>query len=664
MKTARTALKLTLPFILGVLVGDWLEVPFIIALTLWTTFFLCLLALIYSGRLVPYFRKWIGFALVSTFFTSGILSFSTQLPAFDDQHYTHHLLPGDQLILNVSEYQKGSGSYDKVIGQLEYRIYEKQQQPISGKLLCYLNTEGEHLDVGDQLIINAAINPIENSNNPGGFDQSTFWKYQGIYHMAFATKQKYQVLEKNYEFNTFWTNLRAKFIAQLEDRLTGRNKGLAVALAMGQKSMLEKETNTAFANAGAMHVLAVSGLHVGILMGIVQWICFQFAFLRRRNLYIFLGIIVVWAFAFLTGGSPSVLRAALMFSLMAFGQLRGISFFSLNSLVFAALFLLIINPLYVFNIGFQLSFLAMLGISLFYKTIQNLFYFRYKVVQWFWQGTALGIAAQIGTLPITLYYFNQFPNYFVLSNIGLMVFAFLALAAVILYLITYSIPYISDIVTWITDFIFTLLHGFIDFINTLPATVSRGFDVALWQVILAYIFIFMIWWSYKERQLKIWKFASVSLFTLAVLLIIQRTQNWNEDRFIVFNDRYQIALYKKGERIVVFYDYKAKGNEDKIAFIADSYHRAVGGELLYHIIPSGSHDNNALVMQFEKTKIEVIASKKGNTIRFSDHSFFLPKSNHAKVTENDLKIIDGNWLRKPYDKADISTRDQAFEIVI
>lgn len=664
MKTARTALKLTLPFIIGILVGDWLQVPFIIALTLWTTFFLILLVLVYTGRLVSYFRKWIGVAVVITFFMSGILSLSTQLPAYDDQHYTHHILPGDQLVLTVDEFQKGSGSYNKVIGKLDYRVYENQQQPISGKLLCYINTEGEKLDVGDQIIINAAINQINNSNNPGGFDQASFWKYQQIYHIAFATKQKYKVLQKNYEFNTFWSNLRAKFTSQLEERLTGRNKGLAVALAMGQKSLLEKETNTAFANAGAMHVLAVSGLHVGILMGIVQWICFQFAFLRRRNLYILIGILVVWAFAFLTGGSPSVLRAALMFSLMAFGQLRGVSFFSLNSLVFAALFLLIINPLYIFNIGFQLSFLAMLGISLFYKTIQSLFYSRFKVVQWFWQGTALGIAAQIGTLPITLYYFNQFPNYFILSNIGLMIFAFLALAAVILFLITYAIPFISDVVAWITDWIFTLLHGFIDFINTLPATVSRGFEIELWQVIIAYLLIFVVWWSYKVRKLKLWKFASVSLFTLGVMLIIQRTQNWNDNRFIVFNDRYQIALIKQGKKIFVFYDQEAKGKEDKIAFIADGYQRAVGGELLYHIMPNHSDKNNGLTLKIGKTEISVSANRKGNIIRFLGYSYFLPKSNDVKVSETDLKIIEGNWLRKPYEKADISTRDKAFEIVI
>lgn len=664
MKTATTALKLTLPFIIGVLVGEWLQIPFIIAFTLWTTLFLCLLVLVYTGRLVSYFRKWIGITVVLTFFVSGILSLSTQLPAYDDLHYSHHVLPGDQLVLTVDEFQKGKGNYDKVIGELDYRVYENQQQPVSGNLLCYIDTDGQQLDVGDRILINAKINPIENTNNPGGFDQAAFWKYQGIYHMVFASQQKYKVIDKNYEFNTFWTNLRSKFIAQLEERLTGRNKGLAVALAMGQKSLLEKETNTAFANAGAMHVLAVSGLHVGILMGIVQWICFQFAFLRRRNLYIFVGILVVWAFAFLTGGSPSVLRAALMFSLMAFGQLRGVSFFSLNSLVFAALFLLIINPLYIFNIGFQLSFLAMLGISLFYKTIQNLFFFRYKVVQWFWQGTALGIAAQIGTLPITLYYFKQFPNYFILSNIGLMVFAFLALATVILFLVTYSIPYVSDIVSWITDFIFSLLHGFIDFINTLPATVSRGFDLSLWQVLLSYCLIFIIWWSYRKKYIYSWRLASVGLFALGVLIIFQRTQNWSTDRFIVFNDRYQIALIKKGKKIIVFYDQEAKGKEDKIAFIADGYQRAVGGELFYHIMPNNSDKNNGLAIQIDKTEIKVIATKNGNTILFPEQHFFLPKSNHIEVSKADLKVIEGNWLRKPYEKANFSTREKAFEIVI
>lgn len=664
MKTARTALKLTLPFILGILIGDWLQMPFIIALTIWTTAFLSLLVLVYSGRLLSYFRKWIGVAMMITFFTSGMLSMSTYLPTYDDQHYSHHLLPGDQLLLKVDDFQQGNGNYDKVIGELVYRIYGKQKQPITGKLLCYINTEDEKLNIGDQLLLKATLQPIESSNNPGGFDQAKFWKYKQIYHMAFATKNNYKLVQKDYEFNTFWANLRATFITQLEERLTGRNKGLAVALAMGQKSLLEKETNTAFANAGAMHVLAVSGLHVGILMGIVQWICFQFAFLRKRNTYILIGIIVVWSFAFLTGGSPSVLRAALMFSLLAFGQLKGVSFFSLNSLIFAALFLLILNPLYLFNIGFQLSFLAMLGISLFYKSIQGLLFIKNKIIRWFWQGTALGIAAQIGTLPLTLYYFNQFPNYFILSNIGLMVFAFLALAAVILFLITYAIPYVSDVVAWITDTIFSLLHEFIDFINTLPVPVSQGFKIYLWQVLLAYGLILILWWAHKEKKFTIWKYTAMALFVVALVLVFQRTQNWSENRFIVFNDRYQIVLYKEGQKIVVFYDQAAKGKEDKIAFIADGYQRAVGGELSYHVMPSFSAPKNALAVQTENLKFTIAAHRDGNVIKFPERQFFLPKSNKEIHADTDFIVIDGKWLKKPLEKAQYSTREVAFEIVL
>ena len=646
MKQARSALKITIPFILGILFCSWIELSFVIAFTLWTTILISLIVTIFHLRDQIDTRKLIGFQLVALFFLSGVLGYSAQLKSNILYHFSKHTLAEDQLLIKVIEFQKGLRSYDKVLAEVEKVIsIDDKSKNVEGKLLCYIKRiDTLEINLGDKLLINSKLNPIENDNNPGEFNQEKFWKYKGVDQVVFVSPNEIKKVHKGILTDYFWSDFREYLKKQLAHNLKPEASRVAVALSLGDKSLLKKETRDSFANAGAMHVLAVSGLHVGILLGIIQWICFQIKALRNRNLYIFISIFLIWCFAFLTGLSPSVFRASLMFTILALGQVRGENFFSLNGLLISGLFLLIINPFYLFDIGFQLSYLAMLGIILFYGPISRIFVINQKQLKWLWDGTSIGIAAQIGTLPISLYYFHQFPNYFIVTNIGLMLLSGIALGSILLFFVTHAIPYLVDVVSYFVSLIFEIIIEFISFINTLPVAVSKGFSLSVWQVVLAYFLIGLLWFFNEKKSLKKWTFSAIMLFLLAVFVLFERNQALNKSELIVFNNKYQTVVYKNNQNLFCLYDRKAKGKEEEIAFSVEGYHKKMGGRLTYLKMPDEKSEENSLKIISNSDNLVVNSSKAYNKIHHKDDKLILPYKN-IDTNKVQGKIIKGKWSR-------------------
>ena len=147
-----------------------------------------------------------------------------------------------------------------------------------------------------------------------------------------------------------------------------------------------------------------------------------------KNQIIIIALVIVWIYSLMTGLSASVVRSAVMFTLLVGSGLLNRSYNNFNVLAFSAFLILMWNPHFLYDIGFQLSYLAMFGIFMFYKPLGKLIYFKNKIIRLAYEGTMVGIAAQILTVPLTLYYFHQFPNYFIITNLGLMIFSFLILA--------------------------------------------------------------------------------------------------------------------------------------------------------------------------------------------------------------------------------------------
>jgi competence protein ComEC len=635
--------KILLAFCLGLLFASGLSVHWVIVFTIWATSLLSLLVSIHFGRQLVLFRKWIGLNLLIVFFLSGAFSYQYSQPVSQRNHFSHYFLQSDAVLAEVIDIEGDTSGYRKMIVEVEAVIANTEVKPTLGKLLCYVSWSSA-IQTGSTIQMKPRVKRIENDNNPGEFDAEKYWSTQGIEHISFVDGSRVKIIEKGSSASRFWNNVRDDFSSILNPYLSKENQVVAEALVLGDKSGLSNEQRNAYANAGAMHVLAVSGMHVGILLAFLQWFFYRIKWLRKRGYFIFAALIILWSFAFLTGLSASVLRASIMFTVLAIGQLRGYSFFSLNALFVAGLILLFIDPMSFFTIGFQLSFLAMLGISFFFKPLQNLVNSRYKLVNYIWDGTALGIAAQIGTIPISLYYFHQFPNYFLITNLGLIFLAGISMVSVIILLMTFWIPVVGEIVGYFVDTIFSVLNVFISWINTLPGVISKGFDPSLFWVVIVYVGIsFSVYFWNRQRLFK-FRITLMLLFISGVILILNR-ENSIASREIVFLNHKEKVVFIKEPKILVCLFEQDKLTEDDLNFLAESYSKQMGVDVIYKPL---KHNIKASINK----NIELIVNRQGWEFDYYGESILF--------TRNKSK---GMMIKQSTDESSLTTRFGAIALI-
>ncbi|MEP6596385.1 MAG: ComEC/Rec2 family competence protein, partial [Ginsengibacter sp.] len=292
-----------------------------------------------------------------------------------------------------------------------------------GKLLLYFekDTAVSNLKYGDKILISKKLQLIKNSGNPGAFNYQRYSAFQQIFHQIYLKKSDWILLgEKNVNaFNQFMYTTRDYILKILQKNIKGEHElGIAEALLIGYKADLDTDLVQAYSNTGVVHIIAISGLHLGLIYFMLLWIFNQIPFLKRSKILKAIFILLsLWLFALLTGASASVLRSAVMFSCIVAGESFGKKSSIYNSLAASAFLLLCYNPYFLWDVGFQLSYLAVVGIVIFQKHIYNWIYIKNKWIDKVWKLLAISLAAQVFTFPVCLYYFHQFPNLFLLSNL-------------------------------------------------------------------------------------------------------------------------------------------------------------------------------------------------------------------------------------------------------
>lgn len=367
-----------------------------------------------------------------------------------------------------------------------------------GEILIYHKLE-ESIFPGDLLIIGGNPERIPAPKNPKEFHYANFMERQQITHSQFVNNKVLKVGGVSIQpIEDYFLDLRAAIIDKMDQLiLDDYANQVAKALLLGQKKNLEKEINDAYVTAGAMHILAVSGLHVGIIYG------FFFLFVKpfrlkvgKRILYLSSIILMIWAYALLTGMSPSVMRAATMFSIMALAQMKSRSPSIFNAIALSALILLVYDPFLIFAVGFQLSYLALTGILLIQPILVKLWIPKSKAVEYIWQISTVGIAAQLMTFPISAFYFHVFPSYFILSNLVAIPGAFLIMSFGVPFMLFAQIPFLAKPLSWITEWLIRIVNQLIFGIQELPFAkieeiyLSLEFMLAYWLVLVLFLLLF------------------------------------------------------------------------------------------------------------------------------------------------------------------------------
>lgn len=356
------------------------------------------------------------------------------------------------------------------------------------------------LSYGDVVTIRAKFREIENQEN-ATFDYKAFLAYQYIYSQAYVGADRWQRVGYDADIFSYCMNVRAKALEILhESGLFDHNLQLIAALVFGDKSLLDEETRGNFSTAGVMHVLAVSGLHVGVVSGILF---FLFSFIRKRK-YLWIKIVCcvccIWIYACITGMSPSVERAAIMCSMVSVSLLLRRNLSTYNSLASAAFLSLVLSPNDVFSVSFQLSYMAVLSIVYFGHYIQEWIEPEMPIFEYLWGIVAVSLSVQIGTLPLTIYYFGTIPLYNLLGNIIVIPLAFVILVGVLAFLsVCWFVP-LAKIIVYALNFVTGYLQNCIADITTFPHA-NLMVHISLPQMCMIYGMVAMLMFAIEYRQL-------------------------------------------------------------------------------------------------------------------------------------------------------------------
>jgi len=394
-------------------------------------------------------------------------------------------------------------------------------QSKSKKILCYFTKDSlsSNLKYGDIIIFSSKLNKPKSPLNPGEFDYGSYLLQNGIVYTSYISSKNWKLIDYN-PINPIIAiagNIRFKILSMLSQHgLSGNDYAVAAAILLGFDDFMGDNLKQDYIMAGAMHILCVSGLHVGIIFLVIS---FMLSFLRNNKFNNILKAIIltisVWTYATITGLSPSVQRASLMLTVFIIGNVLNRNRDTYNTLAISALMLLIINPLLIFNVGFQLSYAAVIGIITFHQPIYNLIYIKNAAADKIWSITVLSFAAQLATFPIATYYFHFFPPWFWLTNLFTFPLSFLIIATGLLFVLTSWIPLIPQLIGWALSGMIYLLNYVVGIVKFLPFSGIDYIYTSITMLFSIYLLIMLTFILLTKKKLKL----LIPVLTILTLII-------------------------------------------------------------------------------------------------------------------------------------------------
>lgn len=502
-----------------------------------------------------------GIVVYFCFFAIGYFNYQIQLPDFKPNHYSHFVTDNSSKILQLKISQ--TLKPDKFNLKYFASVNTINGEATNGKILLniYKDSISKTFLPDDILLVYTPISEIAKPLNPHQFDYSNYMKSLGVYNqLQFSEKEILKSQKGSKTLLGIAQNLRAGIVEKLQKtKLKTNERAIIQALVLGEKKDIDKNLYNEYAAAGAVHILAVSGLHVGILYIILAF--FFKPFLRWKNGVLFQAIsivILLWGFALLSGLSPSVTRAVTMFSFFAVAKIFNRESNSINTLFLSFLTLLIINPLWLFQVGFQLSYLAVFFIVWLLPIFQKAGYSKYWLVRKTWSIIAVSVCAQIGVLPLSLYYFHQFPGLFLLTNIVVLPFLTLLMFGGILIVILATLEILPNWFAESYNFLIEGLNGFIHWVAVQDEFLFKNIHFSALKVLGTYLLIVVFALFLKKLSYR--RLVS-SLLAVSVLISIYIYDKFSAstNQLMVFQKSKQSLIgYKNGMHFKIFKSDTAK----------------------------------------------------------------------------------------------------------
>lgn len=494
---------------------------------------LFLLLLFFAVSTQKIIRTFLAFFL---FFSLGLSLIFVNNAKNHNNYYQYKTTVNSYATLQVVKVLKSDLYYHKY----EAKVTHVDDITTKGKVLLQIqkDTTYKPLNVDDVLYAKPQFRNLLPSLNPHQFDYRNYLQKRGIHQQVVFKSSEYLLLNnQQWSFLGIASDFRESIQKALEKyNFKKDNYAVMNALLLGQRQEISKDLIADYSNAGAIHILAVSGLHVGIVLLILTWCLKPFDVLKNGKIIkVILIILALWSFAFIAGLSASVVRAVTMFTFVALGMLsrkKNIVAFSLISSFFL---LLVVNPMFLFDVGFQLSYLAVFGIIWVQPKLYTVWKTKYKVFDFFWQLITVSIAAQIGILPLSLYYFHQLPGLFLLTNLVIIPFLGAILVGGFLVIALALVNQLPQVVADFYNAILSLLNGFVQWVSDQEAFIFNDLSLSLSMMILWYALIFSFVFLCVKFSFKRLVFFCLTIISLQIGFAYEVYQTHSKSVFIIFH---------------------------------------------------------------------------------------------------------------------------------
>lgn len=505
-------------------------------------FFVVLLVILF---LVYRFKKkiiftvfsWVFFVLLGMF-----LVFSKDIS--NRKEFYNNLNPSDSLIaFKVDKVLKSNVYYQKFIGS----VVKVGNAKTSGKVLLNLHKDSVIVTVkiNDFFYFKADFLPVEKPKNPYQFNYKSYLEKQGVQHQVFLKNTKY--IHKESSQNSIYKiaeGIRNRVEEKLQlNGFKGEELAVIKALILGQRNNISKELLQEYTKAGAIHILAVSGLHVGIILLILTSLFKPLEKLKNGKVLKSVFIVcLLWGFAIIAGLSASVVRAVTMFTAVAIGMTFKRKTFVLHSLVTSMFVLLLIKPLFLFDVGFQLSYLAVFSIVTIQPMLSNLWRPKWGITDKVWQLFTVSLAAQLGVLPISLFYFHQFPGLFMLSNLVIIPFIGVVLMGGVLVIALALFDVLPLFLADVYNCVISTMNDFVGWVSFQESFLIKDIPFSFGLLITSYLVFFFGIHYFEKKSFRKLLFLIVSIISLQLCLFYEKQQVMTTSELVIFNRSRQAII--------------------------------------------------------------------------------------------------------------------------
>nr|WP_321222015.1 ComEC/Rec2 family competence protein [uncultured Psychroserpens sp.] len=599
-----TVIKLTCCLIVGILIAEY--IPISLYISIYTSVIaVFVLAIIYF---IPKQNSkksiWFGLMTLIAMTSLGVLVYNAHDQINFKNHYSHHIseenIKAVPVIFKVRERLKPGNYNDKYI----IDILKVDGKNTSGKSLLNIRKDStKHtLKIDDVLMLSATFNEFTKPTNPNQFDYGNYLRKQYVHHQVFTENSNLLLLKsKQSTLFGYASSIRSHINKKLNN-YNFKPEELAIinALILGQRQDMTKEIYDSYTDAGAIHILAVSGLHVGLILLLLNIGLRPIERLKNGKIIkVILIVFLLWSFAIIAGLSASVTRAVTMFSIVAIAMHMKRPTNIFNTLAISMFILLLVKPMFLFDVGFQLSYVAVLGIVSIQPLLYRLWQPKWKVIDYFWQIFTVTVAAQFGVVPLSLYYFHQFPSLFFVSNLAIIPFLGVILGLGILIIFLAVINALPQFIADFYGYIINAMNMVVAWVSQQESFLFKNISFNEIQVFACYILIITLTFFYKKPNYK------RLLLTFTAILFIQSAwmftayTNTNSE-FVIFHKSRKTLIAKKLNSTLY-----TSHNFDSISWLRD---KIITNYNVGNFITSNSSDSLQSIYTFKNEIILVVDS--------------------------------------------------------